>query len=107
MATGVAIVGVSAAILRTDLQIIPLHLLQILIGSVLVWFGWGWYKKSDFATGKTSTHGWITAPLEAEDIQLKTQHQHFSRLNFIVMFKSAALETLEVALGVARQRDAC
>lgn len=99
-AAGVAIVAIAAAILGTGLQAIPLHLLQILIGFVLIWFGWGWYKKSILRRAKHRRAGWITNPLEAEGIQLETQHQHFSRLNFIIMLKSAALETLEVALVV-------
>ncbi len=99
-ALGVAVVGVAAALLGTSLQLIPLHLLQILIGLVLLWFGWGWYKKSILRQAKHRRAGWITDPLEAEGIHLESQHQRFSRVNFIVMFKSAALETLEVALVV-------
>lgn len=97
---GVAIVGGAAAIVGTGLQVIPLHLLQILIGLVLIWFGWGWYKKSILRQAKHRRAGWITDPLEAEGIHLESQTRRFSRVNFIVMFKSAALETLEVALVV-------
>lgn len=98
--SGVAVVGVAAAILGTSLQLIPLHLLQIFIGLVLLWFGWGWYKKSILRQAKHRRAGWITDPLEAEGIHLESQQQRFSRVNFIIMFKSAALETLEVALVV-------
>ncbi|HEY9635078.1 MAG TPA: hypothetical protein V6D14_16870 [Coleofasciculaceae cyanobacterium] len=43
---GLVIVGVATAILGTGLQLIPLRLLQVVIGAVLLWFGWGWVKKS-------------------------------------------------------------
>lgn len=98
--SGVGIVAVAAALVGTGLQLIPLHLLQILIGLVLLWFGWGWYKKSIIRQANHRRAGWITDPLEAEGIHLESQHRRFSRVNFIVMFKSAALETLEVALVV-------
>ena len=42
--TGLTLVGIASAALGTGLQLIPLHLLQALIGLVLLWFGWGWYK---------------------------------------------------------------
>lgn len=98
--SGVAIVAVTAVLLGTSLQLIPLHLLQILLALVLLWFGWGWYKKSILRQAKHRRAGWITDPLEAEGIHLESQHRGFSQVNFIVMFKSAALETLEVALVV-------
>lgn len=97
---GVGGVTIAAALLGTGLQLIPLHLLQILIGLVMLWFGWGWYKKSILRRAKHRRAGWISDPLEAEGIHLESQHQRFSWVNFIVMFKSAALETLEVALVV-------
>jgi uncharacterized membrane protein len=98
-AAGLVAVGTAAALLGQRLQMIPLHILQILIGVVLFWFGWGWYKKSILRQAKHKRAGWITDPLEAEGIHLE-QRRRFSRLNFIVMFKSAALEALEVALVV-------
>jgi len=96
--TGLVAVGVAAAILGVSLQVIPLHLLQIVIGIVLIWFGWGWYKKSILRQAKHKRAGWIVDPLEAEGIHLEPQHRRFSRLNFVIMFKSSALETLEVVL---------
>ncbi len=98
--SGLAVVGILSAILGASLQIIPLHLLQIFIGLLLLWFGWGWYKKSILRQAKHRRAGWVTDPLESEGIHLENQHQRFSRFNFIVMFKSAALEALEVALVV-------
>lgn len=98
--SGVGIVAVSAALVGTGLKLIPLHLLQIAIGLVLLWFGWGWYKKSILRQASHRRAGWITDPLEAEGIHLESRNRRFSHVNFIVMFKSAALETLEVALVV-------
>ncbi len=98
--TGLTLVGLASAALGTGLRLIPLNLLQIFIGCVLLWFGWGWWKKSVLRQAKGRRAGWITDPLEAENIHLETQHRGFSRLNFIVMTKSAALEALEVAIVV-------
>jgi len=96
--TGLAIVAAATAVLGVSLQVIPLHLLQILIGLVLLWFGWGWYKKSILRQAKHKRAGWITNPLEAVGIHLDNQSRRFNRLNFVVMMKSSALEALEVAL---------
>ena len=97
--TGLLIVGVVAATLGTGLQQIPLRWLQIAIGLVLLWFGWGWTKKSVLRQAQGKRAGWITDPLKAEGIVLEAQ-RGFSRLNFLVMVKSAALEALEVAIVV-------
>ena len=78
----------------------PLHLLQILIGVLLLGFGWGWYKKSILRQANHRRAGWITEPLESEGIHLDPQRRRFNRLNFVVMLKSSALEALEVALVV-------
>ncbi|MBV8883601.1 MAG: hypothetical protein JO235_06315, partial [Chroococcidiopsidaceae cyanobacterium CP_BM_RX_35] len=98
--TGLALVGIAAAVLGTELQLIPLRFLQIWIGLVLLWFGWGWVKKSVLRQAKGKRAGWITDPLGSEGITLETQRRGFSRLNFVVMVKSAALEGLEVAIIV-------
>jgi len=96
--TGLAIVGLAAGILGTELRLIPLQFLQIGIGLVLLWFGWGWVKKSVLRQAKGKRAGWVTDPLGSEGIVLETPRQGFSRLNFIIMVKSAALEGLEVAI---------
>ena len=98
--TGLALVGIAAAILGTELQLIPLQFLQIGIGLVLLWFGWGWVKKSVLRQAKGKRALWVTDPLGSEGITLETQRRGFSRLNFVVMVKSAALEGLEVAIIV-------
>ena len=98
--TGLALVAAAAAVLGVSLQAVPLRLLQILIGVLLLWFGWGWYKKSILRQANHRRAGWITEPLEAEGIHLDPQRQRFNRFNFIMMLKSSALEALEVALVV-------
>ncbi len=98
---GLAVVGLAAATLGTGLQqLIPLQFLQIAIGILLLWFGWGWVKKSVLRQVKGKRAGWIDQPLQAEGIVLERRRQGFSRLNFVVMVKSAALEGLEVAIVV-------
>jgi len=98
--SGLFLVGVATAILRTGLQIIPLYLLQIIIGLSLLWFGWGWVKKSVLRQVKGKRAGWIADPLTSEGISLETNHQGFSKINFLLMTKSSALEALEVAIVV-------
>lgn len=97
---GLTVVGIASVALGTSLQLVPIHLLQIAIGLVLLWFGWGWYKKSIIRQANHRRAGWITNVLEAEGIHLETRRQGFSKLNFFIMFKSAALEALEVAIVV-------
>ncbi|SRR5579883_2366686 len=98
--TGLMLVGIAAAVLGTGLQLIPLRLLQVIIGLTLLWFGWGWYKKSILRQARHRRAGWLTHPLEAEGIELEANVAQFSRLNFFLMTKSAAIEALEVALVV-------
>ena len=98
---GLLVVTIVAIALGTNVQFIPLHWLQMVTGSILLWFGWGWVKKSVMrqATGRRA--GWITEdPLTSEGISLDSSYQGFSRLNFLVMAKSAALEAFEVAVIV-------
>lgn len=97
---GLAIIGVTAFTVGTGLRLIPLHWLQIAIGLLLLWFGWGWVKKSVLRQAKGKRAGWVVDPLQGEGISLEIHPQGFSRINFIVMTKSAALEALEVAIVV-------
>jgi uncharacterized membrane protein len=96
--TGVAVVAIA---LGSSLQLIPLYILQIIVGSLLIWFGWGWVKKSVLRQAKDKRAGWMSDdPLEAEGISIETEPKDFSLLNFTIMAKIAALEGLEVAIIV-------
>jgi Ca2+/H+ antiporter, TMEM165/GDT1 family len=98
---GITVVAGVAGVFGTGLQNIPLHWLQIGIGTVLLWFGWGWIKKSVRRQIQGRRAGWIADdPLTAEGIALDAQSQGFSTLNFLIMTKSAALEAFEVAVVV-------
>lgn len=97
---GIAIVALIASFFGVGLQLVPLHWLQIVIGAVLIWFGWGWVKKSVQRQAQGKRASWMADnPLTTEGIALETQ-QGFSKLNFLVMTKSAALEAFEVAVVV-------
>jgi Ca2+/H+ antiporter, TMEM165/GDT1 family len=99
--TGLAIVAITSVVFRTSLQLLPLFILQLIIGAVLIWFGWGWMKKSIRRQAAGKRAGWMADDLlDAEGIALDTQSQGFNRLNFLIMTKSAALEALEVAIIV-------
>jgi len=96
---GITTIAIAAILMGTSLQVIPLHWFQLITGAILLWFGWGWVKKSvqRQATGRRA--GWLDEdPLAAEGIALDSQKQGFSTLNFLVMAKSAALEAIEIAI---------
>jgi uncharacterized membrane protein len=94
-------VGMLSAIPGRSLQLIPLQWLQLAIGAILVWLGFGWIKKSVKRQVNHQRAGWIGEDvLISEGIELVENEQGFSWLNFVVMTKSAALETLEVAIIV-------
>jgi len=97
---GLVLVGVASAVLGTGLQLIPLRILQVVIGLVLLWFGWGWVKKSVLRLALGKRAGWVSDPLTSEGIELESSPRRFSRINFIIMTKSSALEALEVAIVV-------
>ncbi len=98
---GLISVGLISAFFGTGLQFIPLRLLQVAIGILLLWFGWGWVKKSILRQVKGERAAWVDDdPLQAEDIILERSSRGFSHFNFIIMLKSAALEGLEVAIVV-------
>ncbi|MGD1937808.1 MAG: COG4280 domain-containing protein [Cyanophyceae cyanobacterium] len=104
---GISIVAIAAIALGTNIQMIPLHWLQMVTGAVLVWFGGGWAKKAVKRQVRGRRAGWMDGdPLAAEAISLDMDQQGFSVGNFVVMAKSAALEAFELAviaitLGIA------
>lgn len=98
---GLSIVTVVAITLGNNLQFIPLHWLQIVTGTILLWVGWNWTKKAVKRQVAGKRAGWISdEPLTAEGIALDTTQQAFSRLTFLVMTKSAAIEAFELAVIV-------
>ena len=99
--TGLTLVTLAAVVLGTNLQLIPLHWLQIIIGIGLIWFGWRWTNKSLRRQMNRQRAGWMADdPLSNEGIVLDERQEGFSQLNFVIMTKSAALEALEVAIIV-------
>jgi uncharacterized membrane protein len=99
--TGLGTISLCAMVLGPGLSLIPLHPVQIIAGTVLLYFGWKWVRKSMLrqATGKRS--GWISDPLRGLQLESADSHLKFDYGTFVVMFKSSALETFEVALIVS------
>ncbi|MBO9998151.1 MAG: hypothetical protein J7641_03935 [Cyanobacteria bacterium SID2] len=91
------------------LEAIPLHFLEIAIGSILVVFGLRWVQKSVLRQASKTRAGWMSEnPLESEHIVLDDRTSNFNLLNFWIVTKSSMLEALEVAilivtLGLASQ----
>jgi uncharacterized membrane protein len=61
--------GVATAFLGTGLQLIPLRILQVVIGLVLLWFGWGWVKVSP-TTSLWERAGWVSDPPRLKGFRL-------------------------------------
>jgi Ca2+/H+ antiporter, TMEM165/GDT1 family len=98
---GLVGVGLPSLLFSSSLQSVPIHWLQLTIGMVLLWFGWGWTKKSVLRQAKGKRAAWVAEdPLLAEGIALQGGIQGFSYANFLIVTKSAALEAFEVALAV-------
>jgi Ca2+/H+ antiporter, TMEM165/GDT1 family len=98
---GLVGVGLPSFLFSSSLQSVPIHWLQLTIGMVLLWFGWGWTKKSVLRQAQGKRAGWVAEdPLLAEGIALQGGSQGFSYANFLIVTKSAALEAFEVALAV-------
>ncbi|AFY71459.1 hypothetical protein Pse7367_3213 [Thalassoporum mexicanum PCC 7367] len=96
-------IGILSAISGSSLQLVPLQWLQLSIGVILVWFGFGWVKKSITRQVNQKRAGWIGDDvLIAEGIEIAENSSgfRFSWFNFVIMTKSAALEALEVAIIV-------
>jgi Ca2+/H+ antiporter, TMEM165/GDT1 family len=97
---GIALVTAAALLLGTRLTAIPLRWVQLTAGLVLLYFGWGWTKKSVLRWSSGKRAGWIQNPLRDPELELTADRAKFSFGNFVVMLKSAALETFEVAIIV-------
>jgi len=97
---GLVTVSVGATLLGPAFSLIPLRPVQIFAGIILLYFGWKWVRKSVIqqATGKRAD--WIDDPLDGQQLALAGYDPKFDYGTFLVMFKSAALETFEVALIV-------
>ena len=94
---GITLVG---ALLGPELIFVPLRYLRLGAGVVLVFFGWKWTKKSILRQAGGKRAGWIQNPLRGRNLETENTTSRFSYINFAVMTKCAALETLEVALIV-------
>ena len=96
------LVTAAALLLGTRITSVPLRWLQFVAGLVLLYFGWGWgwTRKSLFRRSAGKRAGWIENPLRDPELELAADRAKFSYGNFVVMLKSAALETFEVAIVV-------
>ncbi len=98
---GLVGIGVLSFLFSSSLQAVPIQWLQLTIGCILLWFGWGWTKKSVLRQVQGKHAGWVADdPLLAEGITLQGGTKGFSYANFLIVAKSAALEAFEVALAV-------
>jgi Ca2+/H+ antiporter, TMEM165/GDT1 family len=96
---GTLIVAAIAFPFSKVLKFIPIHWLEIFVGTTLIWFGGNWIRKSIQRQVEKRRASWMSnSPLEAEGIILDDQNLSFNTLNFLIMTKSSLLESLEIAI---------
>src|SRR5439155_12792279 len=109
--TGLAVLALIVVALGPLLDHVPLHLLQFVIGVLLLLFGMRWLRKAILrAAGVIPLHDEATA-FAAETAELREQaRRHEARLDWLAglaSFKAVVLEGLEVvfiviAIGAGR-----
>ncbi|MFL6795778.1 MAG: COG4280 domain-containing protein [Xanthobacteraceae bacterium] len=103
-AGGLVLLFLMVLVLGPLLQFVPLHLLQLLIGVLLLLFGMRWLRKAMLrAAGVIPLHDEAAAfATETEELRVQARRQE-SRLNWIAgltSFKAVLLEGLEVVFIV-------
>jgi uncharacterized membrane protein len=100
---GLAVLVVLVLALGPLLDQIPLHLLQLVIGVLLLLFGMRWLRKAMLrAAGVVPLHDEAIA-FATETKELREQARHKARLNWVAglaSFKAVVLEGLEVVFIV-------
>jgi uncharacterized membrane protein len=100
---GLAVLVVLVLTLGPLLDQIPLHLLQLVIGVLLLLFGMRWLRKAMLrAAGVVPLHDEAIA-FATETKELREQARHKARLNWVAglaSFKAVVLEGLEVVFIV-------
>lgn len=96
---GIGLTAIASLFLGKSLTLIPLDLLKIIAGGFLIAFGQKWTRSV------VRYYGGILKPKDDEDEQLKQQLQEgvssgWNWLAIVTTFKSALLETLEVAMAI-------
>jgi len=97
---GLVTISVCAALLGPALRLIPLRPVQIFAGIILLYFGWKWVRKSVIRQAAGKRADWIDDPVHGQQLASAEHNLKFDYGTFVVMFKSTALETFEVALIV-------
>jgi uncharacterized membrane protein len=103
-AAGLAALALIVVALGPLLERVPLHLLQLVIGILLLLFGMGWLRKAVLrAAGVIALHD-ENAAFTAETIHLSDaitpNGNSFDRLGAVMAFKAVLLEGLEVVFIV-------
>jgi len=98
-AGGIGLTAIASLVLGKSLTLIPLDLLKIAAGGFLIAFGQKWTRSV------VRYYGGILKPKDDEDEQLKQQLQEevssgWNYLAIVTTFKSALLESLEVAIAI-------
>ncbi len=93
------LVGLVAA-LGPSLKQIPLHLVQLVVGTLLLLFGFRWLRKAVLrSAGVLATHDegeTYRKEIEALRLQHPGAPQSFDKTGFVAVFKSVLLEGIEV-----------
>lgn len=80
---------------------IPIHLLQSIVGVLLLWLGVSWLIKSVRRKRHGQRPGWVENPLRGFSARSQSDRTLFSPLKTLVMTKSAAIEAFEICMIVS------
>ena len=80
---------------------IPIHLLQSIVGVLLLWLGVSWLIKSVRRKWHGQRPGWVENPLRAFPGSGESEEMRFSLFKTLVMTKSASIEAFEICMIVS------
>jgi uncharacterized membrane protein len=98
---GTLLVVIPALFLWPLFELIPVHIFQLAVGTMLLWLGLSWSIKSIRRKLHGRRPGWVDNPLRAYRDHRLSDRTGFSPVNALIMTKSAAVEGFEICLIVS------
>ena len=97
---GTLLVIIPAVFVWPLFGMVPVHIFQLAVGTMLLWLGSSWSIKSIRRKLHHQRAGWIQNPLHRHGDNIESAPKRFSYANALVMTKSAAIEGFEVCMIV-------
>src|SRR5260370_40984166 len=79
-------------------RMVPVHIFQLAVGTMLLWLGLSWGIKSIRRKLHHQRAGWIEDPLRRYGENIESAPKRFSYTNALIMTESTAIEGVEVCL---------